>query len=461
MPEISIIVRTKNEESWISHCLGMLYKQNFQDFEVILVDNNSSDHTVEIAKRFSIKTVLLIDKFLPGKALNDGIRASKGRYIVCLSAHCVPKDIYWLSNLRKNFIEDSNIAGVYGRQLPVSFTEAADKRDLLIVFGRDRRVQVKDYFFHNANSMVSREIWEKFPFDEEVTNIEDRVWGKEVTEAGYNIIYDPDAAVFHHHGLHQNNNSERVKGVVSIIESVDDDLCNKLPESLHPSNSNIAAVLPVLGEAKNISGVNLLERSIHEFKASQFIDTVYVLSENKGVHKLSKFNDIVIINRPEKLMNSDRSLEEVLQYALEQIEKLGDHPESILYVNYLMPFRQPGLVDELIYDAQYKGLDTVFPGFIDYGNFWREKNGSFIQIGDALKPRIFKHPLYRALYGSGCLSSAKFIRAGKLIGDRVGIVPIKNMLYSLRYDEETPLEVLENLIKLDQKGINNDELPRY
>ena len=48
------------------------------------------------------------------------------------------------------------IAGVYGRQLPVSFTGDIDKRDLMLVFGKDYRIQKKDYFFHNANSMIKK-----------------------------------------------------------------------------------------------------------------------------------------------------------------------------------------------------------------------------------------------------------------------------------------------------------------
>ena len=64
MPEISIIVRTKNEERWIGHCLAMLSKQNYSDFEVILVDNASTDHTVQVAKRFPLAAVINIDKYL-------------------------------------------------------------------------------------------------------------------------------------------------------------------------------------------------------------------------------------------------------------------------------------------------------------------------------------------------------------------------------------------------------------
>ena len=72
--KVSIIVRTYNEERWIAHCLGAIFNQDFDNFEVILVDNNSTDHTVEVAKRYPISTIVNIDKFLPGKALNDGVK---------------------------------------------------------------------------------------------------------------------------------------------------------------------------------------------------------------------------------------------------------------------------------------------------------------------------------------------------------------------------------------------------
>ena len=90
MAKISIIIRTKNEERWVTHCLKMLYLQDFKDFDVILVDNNSSDGTVNAAKKFKLKSVINVDKFLPGKALNLGIKKATGSIIVCLSAHCIP-----------------------------------------------------------------------------------------------------------------------------------------------------------------------------------------------------------------------------------------------------------------------------------------------------------------------------------------------------------------------------------
>ena len=163
-----------------------------------------------------------------------GIEASDGEFIVIISGHCIPTNDKWLETLLKN-IGDDEIAGVYGRQEPLSFTSNLDKRDLAITFGLDKKAQIKDPFFHNANSAITRATWEKFPFDNECTNIEDRIWGHEVIKKGYKIIYEPLASVFHFHGVHQNLDPDRCANVVSIMERTGKKYTNR------PFNTNIVA----------------------------------------------------------------------------------------------------------------------------------------------------------------------------------------------------------------------------
>ena len=205
-PLVSIIIRIKNEEKWIKSCLRAVFNQDYKNFEVIIVDNYSNDLSLERAKEFKIKTIN-IEKFTPGKAINDGIRNSSGEIIICLSGHCVPTSKNWLSNLIKD-LSNNKVGGVYGRQEPFSFSSDLDKRDLINLFGLDKKIQIKDSFFHNANSSFTRKIWEKFPFDENVPNIEDRVWAEKVISSGLQIIYEPNASVYHHHGINQDLNSE-------------------------------------------------------------------------------------------------------------------------------------------------------------------------------------------------------------------------------------------------------------
>lgn len=99
---VSIIIRTKNEERWITACLSSIFSQDYKDFEVIIVDNMSTDKTCEKAKKFNITKILTCEDYLPGKALNIGVREAKGEYIACISGHCIPVDSKWLSNLLNN-----------------------------------------------------------------------------------------------------------------------------------------------------------------------------------------------------------------------------------------------------------------------------------------------------------------------------------------------------------------------
>ena len=55
--KISIIIRTKDEERWIGHCLSSVFSQKCRDFEVVIVDNNSQDGTVKKAMQYPVKHV--------------------------------------------------------------------------------------------------------------------------------------------------------------------------------------------------------------------------------------------------------------------------------------------------------------------------------------------------------------------------------------------------------------------
>ena len=216
---ISIIIRTKNEEKWLKASLAAIYAQSHKEIEIIIVDNGSTDKTVEVAKKMGIDKVLYIEKYNPSRALNMGVAASKGEICVFTSAHCIPVNTDWLSELIKP-IFSSSLSCTYGRQLPTSQTNADNARDLLITFGKEPLTQKLDFKFHNANSAIKKDLISTYPFDEKLTNIEDWHWASDAIERGLEIGYVPSAAVFHHHGLHQHDDelvSFRAKPVSELL----------------------------------------------------------------------------------------------------------------------------------------------------------------------------------------------------------------------------------------------------
>jgi len=216
----AVIIRTKNEEAWIARVLEAVGRQADVEADVVVVDNQSTDATLDIASRFGCRIVTIPDsEFTHGRALNLGVRETRGELVAVLSGHCIPVNERWLLRLAANFSNPS-IAGVYGRQEPLPDSNPFDKRDLWTTFGQDRRLQRRDHFFHNANSMIRRSVWHEVPFNEALPGVEDRDWAKRVQDLGWHIAYEPHASVFHHHGIHQGRDEDRAVRVARVIELI-------------------------------------------------------------------------------------------------------------------------------------------------------------------------------------------------------------------------------------------------
>ena len=396
-----------------------------KDYEVILVDNNSTDKTVEKAHLAGVKKIFLIKKFLPGKALNLGIKNSHGEYIVCLSAHCIPTNKDWLKNLIKNFKLEKNVAGVYGRQEPMEFSRDADKRDLFLVFGLDRKVQIRDSFFHNANSIIKKSVWNKIKFDEKISNIEDRLWGEKVIQSGYKLIYEPSASVFHHHGIHQDGNQLRLRNVVNIIQSYSK---NFTQGNLDPKKLNIIAIIPTKGSLKRNGKDVLIKHTIKEAKNSKFIKKIIVSTDNKETKKFVIKNGAECpFLRPKKLSFDDVNLRTVQKFSLTELEK-KIFPDLIVHLEETYPFRDKDLIDDAIKVLLKNGYDTVIAAKEE-----KDGCGKKVQTDTSeLRKEIFQVKLRRktflGLHGLCCVTYPEFVRDGQLIGKNIGLFPVKNHL---------------------------------
>lgn len=441
--KISIIIRTFNEEKWIGLCLEAVFKQSCKDFEIIIIDNNSTDQTVKKAKSYDVN-IYTLDDFLPGKSINFGITKSTGEFIVCLSAHCIPVNDSWLSNLLHNFDNDK-VAGVYGRQEPMAFTPDTDKRDLITVFGLDKKVQKKDSFFHNANSMIRKNIWDKTPFDEKTTNIEDRLWAKEVLSEGYEIIYEPEARVYHYHGIHQNQNQERCTNVVRILEGLSD--IDNQPDQMDLNNLKIVALIPVRGEVLYLNGVPLLEYTIKSAKESKYIQQVIVLTDSEEHAEIArKYGAVVPFLREQSLSEDQVDLEHVYQYSMNKLEEKGVMADIVVTMEITFPFRPEGFIDQLIIRLVNDGQDSIIAARAEFESCWVKDGDSIKRIDEGFIPRKYKDSIYIGIKGLGCATHPVFLREGHLLGQKVGILEISNPYSHVEVRDKMGLHYAEALM---------------
>jgi len=406
-PSVSIIIRTRNESFWIGKCLHEIFNQKFKDFEVIVVDNSSTDGTLRIVKNNFPKVKIVKYKskeFFPGRALNLGIQASKGRLIAMISGHCIPKNKLWLSNLIKNF-KNKKVAAVYGKQEPLDMSDPNDVRDLIYLFGKDKKIQNKDPFFHNANSMIRRDLWKKIKFDENIHHIEDRIWAQKQINKGYKIVYEPKSSVFHYHGVSHKNNISRVRKISKILTKV----------SLKEKSTNLVCIVPIL-EPIIINGKFLVEQTLRKVIKINKIKKIFIICNNKLLRQSIKNKKITYINRNKNLEKDFLGSDYILKEVFNKFIKKKYKPSHILVFEEIYPFRPKNFFSSLINNID-NNYDCLVPIFQNKNhNIWKKNNKGNIEpiFKTTLPSSLVDHTIFQENKGLGCIvKSSNFENNGR------------------------------------------------
>jgi glycosyltransferase involved in cell wall biosynthesis len=415
-PRITIVIRARNEEFWLGKTLELVNLQTYEDFEVVLVDSGSTDNTVSIFRHHRPEDPLVeLQNFKPGDAINRGIEAGSGELAVILSAHCIPVDENWLSSFM-GAMEDKAIGAAYGRQLPLPSSHPLDKRDLLNIFGIEARVQKKDTFFHNANSIIRREIWAKLPFDSETPHIEDRLWAQKVISLGFYIAYEPKAAVYHHHGINHHSDSMRAEAISDILIRSTMANGNEYPEFLKPEHEPLLFCLLGHDQKEHRRYLPIIEGLAEEFKGGKIMI-------NTRVPDMIKDQRARTLPRLES--EDHFTFVDILAKMLGQAESDGFFPNCVLYLNPKLDGTSVDMVRDLL-RLFYKGMyDSVFFAREEYNNLWFKDGKSYKQLMADYSPRAEKTPFFVAQYGYGIATKPEFIRTRELVGAKVGIIRIK------------------------------------
>lgn len=197
--KISFITTVLNEENTISELLESLNNQSKKPDEVIIVDGNSTDKTVERIKNFESrfkkesKFELIQKKGNRSVGRNNAIRSAKGDIIVCSDGGCI-LDKNWLINIIKPLLDPRvDVVAGYYKGLPKNIFEKCLIPYVLVMQDRLN----PENFLPSTRSMAFRKsVWDKIGgFDEKLSNNEDYAFSKKLKKINVNMVFANDAFV--------------------------------------------------------------------------------------------------------------------------------------------------------------------------------------------------------------------------------------------------------------------------
>lgn len=176
---VSVIICAKNEAENLKSFLPSIIEQNYSNFEIVLINDGSSDETLEVMEEFAstnkiikIVDVKSVEAFWGKKkyALTLGIKAATHNFLLFTDADCQPVSKNWIEEMTSHFSKEKTIILGYGGyiKLPFSFLNKLIRYETLLTaiqyfsfakigmpyMGVGRNLAYRKDEFFNANGFI-------------------------------------------------------------------------------------------------------------------------------------------------------------------------------------------------------------------------------------------------------------------------------------------------------------------
>ena len=211
-PDISVILPTHNRADQLEICLTLLAAQSLpaDQWELIVVDDGSTDRTSEVCTNFSNVFNLTYIKQAnggPGSARRAGVDQARGRFLLFIKDDTIPSPTMLAEHLRAQYALIGQKAAILGSR---SYSHEAAEYALSLFIAQNPLffaqsvlppdLQVDNYYFMASNLSISKEaVLSVGSFDHKFRIAEDIELGIRLRNAGYQLHKHPEIKADHHH----------------------------------------------------------------------------------------------------------------------------------------------------------------------------------------------------------------------------------------------------------------------
>jgi GT2 family glycosyltransferase len=188
---VSVLITVRNVERFIAYCLASLLDQTFSDFEIVLVDDVSSDNTKKIIEKFSDKRIRYFrNKIWLGlsQSRNECLKHANGDYVFFTDGDCAVSKSWIEEGLK--YLKTVDVIGVEGKTYYVS-------KEYKPTFSDEVVENMAGEQFMTCNIAYKKTVLESIGgFDERFTYLEDQDLALRALKYG-KICFNPQMIVYH------------------------------------------------------------------------------------------------------------------------------------------------------------------------------------------------------------------------------------------------------------------------
>lgn len=282
---ISVIVPIYNSEKYLKRCIESIVKQKYDNIEIILINDGSTDNSLKIIEEFMKKDnrIVLINQENQGvsNSRNRGIEASKGKYIIFIDS-----DDYILEDYIDNLMSNAN----RNRLVVTNFSNI-----------KSGCVSIKQYLKYIITGKIRGVCWgylfekekiKNIRFDNNTSYMEDTIFLVNTILEYYNIVILKENLYFHEENSDSltrslSNINKKINGYLYSIEKIEDVLkSKKLYTAEYEKYLNNRKIKIVEAEISTTRTIDELEEIFNNPKIKQ-------LSKNKKSFKYYVFQSLL------------------------------------------------------------------------------------------------------------------------------------------------------------------------
>ena len=425
MPKVTVYIPAYNYGRFLDAAIQSVLKQTMDDWELIVIDDGSTDDTSEILAPYGTHPkIRVLEQENRGLNITNNIalRIARGEYLMRLDA-----DDFLDENILLVLSHVLDTKPGVGLVYP-DYYHVNEDGEITEIVRRQKigeEVDLLDLPAHGACTMIRKEVLlEIGGYFEEFDRQDGYSMWLKFTER--HRPYNVNLPLFYYR-RHGESLSKSQRLILETRRKIKRRVVEEMNLTRKPE---VLALVPVIVDAgftlgnpfTRLMGKSLLERTLEQIQEARSVDRVVVSSNDEEVMAyVQRLEGVDGLIRPEELAKSTAKMGDTALHVLRTLEEQGYIPDAVCVCCINTPFRRGRHIDKAVDTMTIFGVDTVISITEDLSFFYHHGKNGLTPVNGSLQRtlRLERKALFKE-NGAIFLNRVDTVWAGKFLGEKIG-----------------------------------------